>query len=353
MVAPFEPRIDGDALRGRGAVDMKAGLGAAMAALVRSRDRGLRGDVVLAAVSDEEHASVGMVAALRALERLELWPAAAVVTEPTGLDVHVAHRGFVVMEVDVEGRASHTSQPDRGANAVAHAGRILAAIAAFDAELTARDPHPRVGRGILQPGPIVGGRSWFVTPEACRLVVERRTVPGETDATVAAEVVRVLEAAGGSRASTGRGAESADAPTDERARSTVAGDAGAVGDAGDDRSAASARDGGASRFATVEGPEGIRTSARIAMSRPPFETAAHEPIVRSVARAVAARLGREARLAGAPYWMDAALIAGEGIPTVVFGPTGGGMHAADEWLHIPSLHACEDVLLDAILDVCR
>lgn len=301
MDAPFEPRLeahpDGERLYGRGALDMKAGLAAAMGALARAAGAGLRGDVALAAVADEEHASVGMTAALRALSGVGFRADAAVVTEPTDLRPHIAHRGFSVWEIATRGLASHTSQPERGVNAVAHMGRVLTEIARLDAELAARPPHPLLGRGSAQPITIAGGSTLFVTPDACTLRYERRTLPGEGEPQVEAELRRALVRAG-------------------------------------------------------DGAERFDAELRPLLSRPPFETPADAEIVGALAAAAERVTGVVPDPAGAPYWMDAALIAEAGIPTVVFGPSGSGMHAPDEWLHVPSLRTCEDVLAELIADLC-
>src|SRR3954451_17212875 len=121
--APHEPRLDGDRLHGRGAYDMKAGVAAALIACREAAALGLAGDVVVAAVADEEHASLGVQEALRSVRA-----DAAIVTEPTELEVVVAHKGFVWTEVEVTGRAAHGSRPHLGVDAIVKAGPILTAL---------------------------------------------------------------------------------------------------------------------------------------------------------------------------------------------------------------------------------
>ena len=104
MTDPFTPRIEGDRLYGRGAYDMKGSLAACMLATAEAGRRGFAGDVVLTAVADEEFASVGTEAVAARLRT-----DAAIVTEPTEMQVAVAHRGFVNVEIETRGRAAHGS----------------------------------------------------------------------------------------------------------------------------------------------------------------------------------------------------------------------------------------------------
>src|SRR3954453_4705983 len=109
MSDPHTPRVEGDRLYGRGAYDMKAGVAAALVACREAATLGLAGDVVAAAVADEEHASLGVQELLGIVEA-----DAAIVTEPTELEVVVAHKGFVWVEIEVAGRAAHGSRPHLG-----------------------------------------------------------------------------------------------------------------------------------------------------------------------------------------------------------------------------------------------
>jgi acetylornithine deacetylase len=113
MPDPHTPRVDGDRLYGRGAYDMKASLAASLLACREAARLGLAGDVVVAAVADEEHSSIGVQQALRSVTA-----DAAIVTEPTELELIVAHKGFVWIEIEVSGRAAHGSRPDLGVDAI-------------------------------------------------------------------------------------------------------------------------------------------------------------------------------------------------------------------------------------------
>src|SRR5215212_12106883 len=132
MADPHAPRVEGDRLHGRGAYDMKSGLAAALLAVRELARAGLAGDVVVAAVADEEHASLGVQEVLAAV------PAdAAIVTEPTELELIVAHKGFVWAEVELTGRAAHGSRPEQGVEAIVGAGPILTGLGDLDAALGA------------------------------------------------------------------------------------------------------------------------------------------------------------------------------------------------------------------------
>jgi acetylornithine deacetylase len=186
MTDPHAPRVDGDRLYGRGAYDMKAGVAAALAACREAARRGLAGDVVVAAVADEEHASLGVQEVLRSLRA-----DAAIVTEPTELEVVVAHKGFAWVEVETSGRAAHGSRPHLGVDAIAKMGPILAGLGGLDEALGART-HTLLGRGSVHASTIEGGAELSSYPARCVLRLERRTLPGETAADVEAEVAALI-----------------------------------------------------------------------------------------------------------------------------------------------------------------
>ena len=187
MTDPFTPRIEGDRMYGRGAYDMKAGLAAALIAAREAARLGLAGDVVVAAVADEEHASLGIQEALRHVSA-----DAAVVTEPTELELTVAHKGFVWSEIEVTGRAAHGSRPHLGVDAILKMGAVLRELEALDRALAERT-HPLLGRGSLHASLIAGGVELSSYPAQCTLSVERRTLPGETGADIEAELEALLE----------------------------------------------------------------------------------------------------------------------------------------------------------------
>jgi acetylornithine deacetylase len=188
MEAPFAARIEDGRLYGRGAYDMKGALAAAMLAVADAASLGLSGDVILTAVADEEVASLGTEAVL---ERVVA--DAAIVCEPTELQVAIAHRGFAGFEIETHGVAAHGSRPDLGVDAIAKMGHVLVALEELDRRLQAGRRHPLVGTGSLHASLIEGGQEFSSYPARCLLTGERRTLPGET----AAEIEADLRAAAG------------------------------------------------------------------------------------------------------------------------------------------------------------
>jgi acetylornithine deacetylase len=187
MDEPFRPRVADGRLYGRGAYDMKGAVAAAMCAAVDASRLGLRGDVVLTAVADEELASVGTAAVL---ERVDA--DAAIVCEPTELRLAIAHKGFAGFEVETRGRAAHGSRPELGIDAIAKMGRVLVELEALDRRLRGRPPHALLGTRSLHASLIAGGRAYSSYPERCLLTGERRTLPGESAADVERELDEIL-----------------------------------------------------------------------------------------------------------------------------------------------------------------
>ena len=167
-------RVEDGRLYGRGAYDMKASLAAIAFAAVDCAGLGLRGDVIVAAVADEEAASIGTEALLRS------WSAdAAIVAEPTEERLCIAHRGWLAFDIEARGRAAHGSRPDLGIDAIAKMGRILVAIEALDESLQAGPRHALLGTASVHASMIEGGQEYSSYPARCLLRGERRTIPGE------------------------------------------------------------------------------------------------------------------------------------------------------------------------------
>jgi acetylornithine deacetylase len=291
MADPHTPRIDGDRLYGRGAYDMKAGVAAALIAARDAAELGLRGDVLVAAVADEEHASLGVQELLR-----HSAADAAIVTEPTELALVIAHKGFVWSEVHVAGRSAHGSRPQLGIDAIVKTGPVLTALGRLDRVLEDRD-HPLLGRPSVHASIIQGGVELSSYPARCVLGLERRTLPGETTEQIERELAQLLD----------------------RCR--------------------------------AEDPE-LHAEQRTLLVRDPFEIAADAELVDTVRSAAAGVTGREPSVGGAAYWADAAFIAGAGIPTVLFGPGGAGAHAIEEWVSLSDTEVVARTLTAVAARVC-
>jgi acetylornithine deacetylase len=285
MAAPFRPVTRDGRLYGRGAQDMKGGLAAMIDAARQLASGGLEsGRLVVACVADEEHASAGAEALVRS------WRAdAAVVTEPTGLAIAVAHKGFSWIEVETAGIAAHGSRPADGRDAVLRMGRVLASLEALDRELQRGPEHPRLGRPSLHASTIEGGREWSSYPDRCLLQYERRTLPGEPPGAALDEARGVLDAIA-----------RADAE--------------------------------------------FRGIAREVFAREAYEIDERAEIVQALAASCTA-VGRPARRAGASFWTDAQILGASGIPSVVFGPGGAGLHSTEEYVRLDEVVACRDVLV--------
>jgi acetylornithine deacetylase len=291
MADPHAPRVEGDRLYGRGAYDMKAGLAAALLAAREAARLGLAGDVVVAAVADEEHASLGVQEVLRHIQA-----DAAVVTEPTELQLVVAHKGFVWIEIEVEGRSAHGSRPHLGVDAIVKTGAVLQELDRLDRALAERS-HPLLGRASVHASTIAGGTELSSYPARCTLALERRTLPGETAGHVEREVEALLE----------------------RCR---AADPACV------------------------------ASQRTLLVREPFELDRAAELAAVVAGAAAEVLPAPPAIGGASYWADSGFIAGAGIPTVLFGPGGEGAHAVEEWVSLADTDAVARTLVGVAARVC-
>jgi acetylornithine deacetylase len=177
-IPPFEPRIEGGKLFGRGACDVKGGMAAMLAAfarLVRERPEG-SASVIMACTVDEEFTHKGS----SLLANTPLGANLAIVAEPTRLELVNCHKGAVRWKVRTRGVACHSSTPHLGINAIYRMARVVTALAEHAADLAAAEPHPVLGPPSLSIGRIEGGQSVNVVPDWCDIEVDRRVIPGET-----------------------------------------------------------------------------------------------------------------------------------------------------------------------------
>jgi acetylornithine deacetylase len=285
MKDPFAPVVREGRVYGRGAYDMKGSLAAIMIAAREAKKLKLHGDVIVAAVADEEVASVGTAAVLKRVEA-----DAAIVTEPTEMRLCLAHKGFAWLEVETRGVAAHGSRPDLGVDAVGHMGRILTEVLKLDRRLHAGRGHLLLGTGTIHASLIEGGQELSTYPARCVVKLERRTIPGEDGASALREIEEVIAAA------------------------------------------------------RKEDPA-LEASARLLMERPPSQLGADSFVTEAVEKAATEELRRKPEVIGVAYWMDMALSNAVGIPTVAFGPSGEGAHADVEWVDLASLETCVQVYL--------
>lgn len=294
METPFSGELREGRVYGRGSYDMKGGLAACLAAVKALRDGGaaLAGDVLVAAVADEEVASIGMQEVLR-----HVTADGAIVTEPTELEVGLAHKGFCWIEVETFGRAAHGSRYDEGIDANLRMGRFLARLEAHERELRAAAPHPLVGPPSLHVGVLKGGTGASTYADRSVATLERRMIPGETEESVLAPLRAIA------------GALAAEDPT-------------------------------------------FRAEVRATLTRDSFEVPADAAVVRAVLAAATEVLGAAPVTRGFPFWMDAAFLGAAGIETVVVGGRGAGAHERVEWADVDSHLQVAGILARAAAAFC-
>ena len=270
----FTPRRRGGRLHGRGACDTKGLIAAmfdALRELALTGPRPAETELVFAGLIDEENNQAGSRALMASGLRADL----AIVGEPTQLRVVTAHKGSLWLDLMTRGRAAHGSRPELGRNAVHLMARIVDWLeTSYSARLRARR-HPLLGSATASVGTIRGGTQPNIVPDACAIRLDRRTLPGETEAGVCQELRGLLRR------------------------------------------------------------EGLAASLEEGRTAPclPLETDARLPLVAQFIRSV----GQDGPV-GAQFFCDASVLAHGGIPSVVFGPGDiAQAHTVDEWIALVSL----------------
>lgn len=294
MSEPFSAEIKDGKLYGRGAYDMKGSAAACMAAAKSVLDSGVRlaGDLVIALVADEEYESIGTQGVMR-----EYRTDAAIVTEPSELNICLAHKGFIWLEVETFGRAAHGSRFKEGIDANMRMGRFMAELDKLEQSLRSREGHPLVGPPSLHAAILQGGTGLSTYSDQCSLKIERRTIPGETEAQVVSEIQEII-----------------------------------------------------ARLSASDST--FKAEVKITCVRDPFEVAQEAEIVRVLNEAATGVLPSAPKFYGDTPWMDSAFLAREGIETVVMGPVGQGAHATVEWVDLDSVQKLAEILAHTAIEYC-
>ena len=291
---PFSADIRDGRIYGRGSCDMKSGLAAMSVAArdaFRETGRSAKRQIVIAAVTDEEYESLGMRALLSSGITAE-W---AIITEPTRLAICPAHRGFVWIEIEFTGRATHGSRYDVGIDAIRHAGLVLAEIDQLDAETLQTRNHRLLGRGSIHASTITGGIGMSTYPDRCTLRIERRTIPGETETDAMREIIDICNRV--------------------RARR----------------------------------PE-LDTTVKLISAQLPSDVEGDAPVVKALERGLEAE-GITSNIEGLSAWTDAALLNAAGIPAICFGPGDIALaHSAEELVPIDEIEKATSVLTRVAID---
>jgi acetylornithine deacetylase len=274
-VNAFGTRIREGVIHGRGSCDMKGSLAAMMTAMLwlANSTRRLDGDILFTAVVDEEYKSLGTSNLVK-----RFTADAAIVGEPTSLDIGVAHKGYAWVEVETFGKRAHGSVPDRGIDAIEKMSRIISGFNHVRRRHKLRK-HPLLGTAKIHTSKIIGGSDWSSVPSRCVLQLERRLLPGETAKDATNEVKEIVRAM---------------AERDDKLKARV-------------------------RL--------IYHADAMQVMHPP-----HLSILKNEAK----RSGARARIIGLPYWTDAAILVNEAkIPTCLFGAGDIAVaHGPDEYVRI-------------------
>ncbi len=278
----FIPQRKNGRLHGRGACDTKGSVAAMLAALcelAKTESRPLETEIVFAGLIDEEHAQAGS----RALAASGFQADLAIVGEPTKLQVVTAHKGCLWLQLETHGRAAHGATPHLGKNAVHEMARVVCALETDYAAQLKKKKHRLLGAGTVNVGQISGGTQPNIVPEACTIAIDRRTLPGETEAAVRREIAARLRAKNLS----------------------------------------------------------VQISSTKLAPALPLETDAKLPLLQKFLHAA-----NQKKSVGVDYFCDAAVLAAGGTPSVVFGPGDiAQAHTADEWISLAELERGKNLLL--------
>jgi acetylornithine deacetylase len=222
---------------------------------------------------------------------------AAIVGEPTELQILVAHKGFAWIDVETRGRAAHGSAWELGVDAIAKMGKVQVGLERLQDESLMKRRHRLVGPPSIHASIIQGGRELSTYPDKCRLQVERRLIPGEARDDVETEMTALLAS-----------------------------------------------------IASLD-PD-FASSYEITFYRGPMEVPQDEEICKVLESSIREVTGEKPLFVGGSGWLDTQLIWEGGTPAIAFGPTGGGAHAATEYVELDSVIKSAKVVESAILHFC-
>ena len=290
MSHPFAPLLKEGKIYGRGSQDMKGGLAAGLAALLAlsNHRNDLRGEVVFAAVADEEDLSLGTTWFLKDWSKDRPFDF-ALVLEPTDFKVCTAHKGFAWIKVTTYGIGAHGSRPAEGVDAIFLMGELVGELNLLDQALQNRPLHESLGSGSVHTSTIHGGQQWSSYPDYCQLQYERRTVPPETPFTVKTEIQQLLEKC------------------------------------------------------RRKNPQ-FKAVAELICTRSPFQIAPEQAILQQFYQTAYSHLPEQTSWGSVSFWTDAALLADAQIPTLVFGPRGAGLHSCEEYVIASDLSICAEII---------
>ena len=293
-VKPFRPFVERGRMHGRGACDMKGSIAAMMSAMlaIANSNEKPAGDIMFTGVVDEEYLSIGMWNLIKRFRT-----DAAIVGEPTDMDIAVAHKGYVWLEIETIGKRAHGSVPEKGVDAIENMGKILAELEALRGRYR-RMKHSLLGIPKIHTSFISGGIEWAIVPASCVLRLERRLLPNETPADSVRELRELVNRCKGRN--------------------------------GD-----------------------LRAKVRLIYQADSLEVDANTPHVRALKNSVR-RLGGKPRIVGAPYWTDASILTNRAkIPSCLFGPGNIQVaHAPDEYVNIKDAVTAAQVYANTALQFC-
>ncbi len=277
-IDPLKPVVKDGKMYGRGTFDMKGGLVASLAALKAVVDSGtqLRGDIVVAAVCDEEYASIGTE---RVMEKTHV--DAAIVGEPSALQIERCHKGFAWIDVETKGLAAHGSMWQVGVDAITEMGKVLTGLESIGSKLQKRK-HPLVGPASVHASTIKGGLELSTYPDKCLLQIERRLIPGEERKDVEDEMETLLKD-------------------------------------------------------IAEKDPKFKASYEITFYRGSMDVPETSDICKTIVACSKEAIKLTPAFTGGSGWLDTQIIWGKGIPAVAYGPAGDGAHAAVEWVDLDTV----------------